>query len=234
MFLDPYFSVQDGLVRITAEQASRFAKEIAGDFNPIHDPDAKRFCVPGDLLFALVLSRYGLSSRMEFAFRGMVGDDVPLVFPDQPGETFDVADQAGKVYLQVLRGGETTGDPAVVEGMVRRYVAFSGRNFPHFLLPLLEEKQVMFNPDRPLVIYDSMGFELTRLDATAPAMELVGSSLDVAGKRGDARLRFRIDADGEAVGSGAKKLTISSLRAYDETRIQAFVADFERRRDYRR
>lgn len=231
MFLDPYFSSRNGLVRITAEQASRFAKEVAGDFNPLHDPDAKRFCVPGDLLFALVLTRYGLSSRMEFAFRGMVGDDVPLVFPEVPGDAFDVTDEAGRVYLQVQRGGDTTRDPAVVEALVRRYVAFSGKNFPHFLLPLLEEKQVMFNPDRPLVIYDSMGFELSRLDVRDPGMNLVGSSLDVAGKRGDARLRFRIEADGQPVGTGTKKLTVSGLRAYDEARIQAFVADFERRRD---
>ena len=42
MFLDRFHSVQDGHVVISALQASQFAKEIAGDFNPIHDPDARR------------------------------------------------------------------------------------------------------------------------------------------------------------------------------------------------
>ena len=66
MFLDRFHSVQDGHVVISALQASQFAKEIAGDFNPIHDPDARRFCVPGDLLFAIVLARFGLSENMTF------------------------------------------------------------------------------------------------------------------------------------------------------------------------
>ncbi len=57
MFLDPYHCEEDGFVRVGAEQASQFAKGVADDFNPIHDPDSRRFCVPGDLLFALVLSR---------------------------------------------------------------------------------------------------------------------------------------------------------------------------------
>lgn len=61
MFSEQFYSVQDGRIVISAPpQASYFAKEIAGgDFNPIHDPDARRFCVPGDLLFTIVVSRFG-------------------------------------------------------------------------------------------------------------------------------------------------------------------------------
>jgi len=61
MFLQKYYSGDDEKIHFSRQQASRFAKEVAGDFNPIHDQEAKRFCVPGDLLFALVLSKYGLS-----------------------------------------------------------------------------------------------------------------------------------------------------------------------------
>ena len=64
MFLERYHATQNGLVLISATQASRFAKEVAGDFNPIHNPDARRFCVPGDLLFALLLSHFGLSRQL--------------------------------------------------------------------------------------------------------------------------------------------------------------------------
>ena len=44
MFLDRYHSIQDGKVLISATEGSRFAKEIAGDFNPIHydEPYATR------------------------------------------------------------------------------------------------------------------------------------------------------------------------------------------------
>ena len=64
MFLNPYHSANNTKIIISAEQGSSFAKDISNDFNPIHDPGSKRFCVPGDLLFALVLGRYGISEKM--------------------------------------------------------------------------------------------------------------------------------------------------------------------------
>ena len=59
-FLSDFFLLDSaGCYEVSAEQGSRFAKEVAGDFNPIHDHDSKRFCVPGDLLFAIALSDFG-------------------------------------------------------------------------------------------------------------------------------------------------------------------------------
>lgn len=230
MFLDEFHTGADGHICITAQQASRFAKEIAGDFNPIHDTDAKRFCVPGDLLFSLVLARYGLSPKMNFSFKGMVGAGVPLKFTETPDDLVDIADDAGKVYLQVERHGAPSRDQRLVENLARSYVAFSGRNFPHFLKPLMARKGVMFNPDRPLVIYESMSFDLEHLDFTDPVLELSDSELNVNGKRGDAVLQYRISAGGETVGSGSKKLVISGLRDYDEERLQRFIEYFTIRR----
>jgi hypothetical protein len=88
----------------------------------------------------------------------------------------------------------------------------------------------MFNPDRPLVIYDSMSFTLETPNVDEPALELTGSSLDVAGKRADALLHFRITDCGRHVGTGSKKLVLSGLRPYDEDRMQRFIDDFNRRR----
>lgn len=115
-----------------------------------------------------------------------------------------------------------------MEAFTRSYVAFSGKNFPHYLKPLMEEKGVMFNPRRPLVIYDSMGFCLDRLDAPAPGLEFVDSSLEVTGKRGDALLEFRILAGGEAIGTGSKKLVVSGLCDYDAKAMDEVVAEFYR------
>ena len=78
MFIEQYFSEPQGRVCFTREQASDFAKRVADDFNPLHDVDAKRFCVPGDLLFAVILSKYGISRHMQFVFSGMVVDGVEL------------------------------------------------------------------------------------------------------------------------------------------------------------
>lgn len=233
MFSDQFHSSVDGRISITAEQGSRFAKEIADDFNPIHDVGAKRFCIPGDLLFTLVLARYGLSPRMRFMFKGMVTDGVLLTFPDAPGELIEITDDTGKVCLQVERHGPASRDESLVDSLARNYVAFSGKNFLHYLKPLMAEHQVMFNPERPLVIYESMSFDLTNLDFRNPVLECTGSALEVDGKRGDALLQYRISAGGKTVGTGSKKLVISGLREYDDTRMQQLIEQYATRKtDY--
>lgn len=226
MFLDPYYTQQDGYILISAEQGSAFATDIAGDFNPIHNANAKRFCVPGDLLFALVLNRYGLSEKMSVRFSGMVGANVPLVFPRVDEGVIDIKDTNGKDYLHLEHSGRTSQDPALIEAMTRNYVSFSGQNFPFIMVPLLEKHQVMFNPRRPLVIYESMAFELETLDIENPGLELADTSLDVKGKRGDALFRFNIVADGEVVGTGTKKLIVSGLQPYDPDLMAGVVEQF--------
>ena len=226
MFLDRFHSVQDGHIVISALQASQFAKEIAGDFNPIHDPDARRFCVPGDLLFAIVLARFGLSENMTFRFRSLLGEGVPLKFVETEN-TIDVCDDAGKVYIEVARSGARTQDAQLIEDITRAYVAASGKNFPHTLKPLMESKGVMFNPARPLVIYDSMGFCFERLDIADLHLDFVRSSLEVNGKRGDTLLEFGIHDGEQCIGSGSKKLVVSGLRDYCAETMDAFVESFE-------
>lgn len=227
MFKD-FYAQRGEYVVISAEQASRFAKSVAGDYNPIHNPEARRFCVPGDLLFTLVLVKFGLSRQMEFRFTNMVGADTPIKFSETVDGDIHVCDDSGKCYLQVVRSGDMTRDEAVVEGFARCYVAFSGKNFPHYLKPLMEQHGVMFNPKRPLVIYDSMGFCLDRLDGFSPHLALTQSSLDVQGKRADALLEFSIESAGEAVGVGSKKLVVSGLCDYDATEMAAIVDEFYR------
>ena len=231
-FLDAYYADgPDGGVRVSAEQASAFAKDIAGDYNPLHDVGARRFCVPGDLLCALVLGRYGLSERMTFAFRDMVGADKPLYLPGAASDSDPIAvhDADGGVYLEVERAGAVCRDPDVIERFIRAYAAFSGKTFPHYMIPVLEEHGVMFHPDRPLVIYDSMGFELETLAFGEPTLALTDRTLTTAGKRGSAKLCFAMQEDGNPLGTGWKKLVISGLRDYDGVRMSAFVEHLRRR-----
>ncbi len=226
MFLNPFYSDRHGSIRISAQQASLFAKDVAGDFNPIHDPDSKRFCVPGDLLFSLVLSRYGLSQNMRFVFSGMVGDGVSLLFPETDAEAFHIGDVDGKSYLQIEREGASTKDPALIEALALHYVAFSGHNFPDILVPLMARHNVMINPQRPLVIYESMAFHLDRLGFAEPELELADARLEVNGRRGDAGLYFRIKVGDEVVGTGSKKLVLSGLREYDQHSMQQFTEEY--------
>ena len=226
MFMDEFYSQDNGRIWIDAGQASRFAKGIAGDFNPIHDPDARRFCVPGDLLFALVLARYGLYARMGLRFHSMVGSRIPLLFDEAEGTdgTIAVKDETGKSYLEVSRAGERTTDMNLIEPFIRRYVAFSGLNFPHYLQPLLEAKGVMFNPDRPLVIYDRMEYTLRHVADAGAELVFARSSMNVEGRRAEALLEFELRADGRCVGSGTKKLVLSGLRPYNADAVKSMIA----------
>jgi hypothetical protein len=230
-FLEPFYSVtEDGGVAVSAEQGSRFAKEVAGDYNYIHDPESKRFCVPGDLLAALVLAHFGLSEHMAFSFRGMVAADTPLYFPERAASAFDVTDADGKVYMHVERSGASQRDAQAVAAFLRQYVALSGQTFPHYLKPLMAEHGVMFNPERPLVIYDRMAFDLERLDFGEPELAFAGGSLDASAKRADVAVRFAIHAGRDAVGTAAKHLVISGLRPYDEARMNELIASFHARK----
>lgn len=225
MDLQEYFSRDGDRVSFSRQQASDFAKNIAGDFNPIHDPDAKRFCVPGDLLFAVALHRYGLSQRMCFTFSGMVTGEAVL-FPESDASTITLRDESGKECLTIERGGAISRDTALIDGLTRNYVAFSGQTFPHILVPLMERSGVMINPERPLVIYESMVIDMERLDSGAPILELAESRLDADGKRGSATLEFNLIADGQVIGRGAKSLVLSGLREFDREQVEALVAEY--------
>jgi hypothetical protein len=226
MFLHQFYTCSDAKVHIKSEQASHFAKDVAGDFNPLHDPDSKRFCVPGDLLFSIVLEKYGLSQNMSFNFSGMVGHGIYLNFPDTDAQQFNISDDNGKTYLHVERSGDCIKSEEVIENFIRKYVAFSGPNFPHVLVPLMAKHNVMINTERPLVIYDSMSFEIEKMHFQHANLEASVTELEANGKRGDARLHFNITAGNTIIGKGYKKLLISGMREYHEATIQQFVDNY--------
>lgn len=226
MFLDEFHKAEGNTVRISAQQASCFAKEIADDFNPIHNPDAQRFCVPGDLLFSLVLAKYGISPKMTFIFKGMVGDKDPLDFSPTDAAAFDISNGTDKVYLRVEREGEILHNPVLAENLSRNYVAFSGHNYPYTIQPLLTSQNVMLNPERPLVIYERMLFDLDTLDLENPSLEAKQAELVVNGKRGEVNLNFAVKSAGKVVGQGFKRLLVSGLIPHDDVVAEKLVATY--------
>ena len=232
MLLEDFYSEDNSKVIFSRQQTNDFAKTIADDFNPIHNTDAKRFCVPGDLLFSLVLAKCGLSQKMRFVFSGMVNEGVALNFPDTASSALDIVDGDGKKYLSLERSGNTTQDKDLIRDLTHSYVRFSGQTFPHILVPLMSEQQVMINPDRPLVIYESMAIDLDRLDFEDPQLELTHSVLEVDGKRGNVRLEFCLKAGNETVGKGEKAMVISGLRTYDKEKVQAMVDNYSIRKQH--
>lgn len=231
MFLDPYFSTEDNTFKFTREQASHFAKKVAGDFNPIHDEDSKRFCVPGDLLFAMLLQQKGISEKMSFRFSGMVADGVPLHIEETNENDIALLDSKGKAYLHMHHEGDVCTNNIFIEHVVTNYVQFSGMNFPHIMVPLMEEQQQMFNCQRPLVIYESMDIEFSRLDLTHPEVEFSGATFDVNGKRGVVTLNFAFKEQGEIVGRGVKRMIATGLKPYCSEEINYFVDIFNTRKD---
>jgi hypothetical protein len=229
MFLDAFVSRQGEQFSFTAAQASRFAKEIAEDFNPIHDADSKRFCVPGDLLFAFLLSRFGLAAQLTCRFEGMVSADVQLHCVEQ-GDDVQIQDDNGKVYLSLSQSGDRQQQCHFIEKLVRDYVRFSGQNFPHILQPLMQQHGVMINPQRPLVIYQSMTLQFSRFSAECPSLRLATSSLVLEGKRAQVVLTFEVVDGDEVIGVGEKRLVLGSLVPYDAAQMQDMVDFYNQRK----
>lgn len=229
-FLSPYITEGEEGFSFTRRQASLFAKQVADDYNPIHDVNAKRFCVPGDLLFAYLVVKKGLYGKMHFDFAGMVGDDVMLSLEDTGAGSWRIVGAGGKEYLRATYQGKACRDPELVEEVIRSYVRFSGHNFPHILQPLMAENEVMINIDRPLVIYESMSIDLSREKMHAPTLELASAKLDVVGKRGNAHLFFHFLEGGEEVGTGEKKMVLSGLRPYEAEMMNRMIELYDERK----
>ena len=223
MNLEKYFTLEGSRLSFTRQQASDFAKSVAGDFNPIHDVDSKRFCVPGDLLFSVIIHHYGLCQAMGFSFSGMVGDDVTLILPEVQAREISIYDENDKKYLDISSDGAHSRNPELIESLTRNYVEFSGHTFPHVLVPLMRENNVMINTERPLVIYDHMRISLDSLDVDNVELALSESNLRLYGKRGDVALNYDLCCNGETVGKGQKKMVLSGLREYDPVKIDALV-----------
>lgn len=231
MQINSYFTRNpDGTLSFTRTQASDFARHVANDYNPIHDVDAKRFCVPGDLLFAVTLARIGLCQKMQVTFADMVTDGLELQFPDARAAAFTITDQNQKNYLTIACQGDHCDTPARIENLTRAYVEFSGKTFPHILVPLWQAQGVMINPERPLVIYESMAIDLDHFDFSDLRLELSETALEVNGKRGNVTLGFTLWCGARQVGRGEKRMLLSGLREYEQGAVDGLVDFYNNRK----
>ena len=234
MNVTDYCTLDDASVRFDETRASAFAKGVAGDFNPIHDPGSKRFCVPGDLLFGVMLTRYGAFEGTGMRLAGMLDADVPLALPTMAAGAVHVADPRGREVLSFFGEGRRFDDAAFVARLALEYVRFSGRTFPEILVPLMRDADVMINPARPLVIYKDMALRVARESVGELRLAPAGAELSVTGKKGVARLSFVLEDErgGELgpVGEGEKNLVLSGLRPWDAAAMDEVVAAYEARR----
>lgn len=234
MLIDQYYTEVDGKITFSRQQASDFAKQVADDFNPLHDIETKRFCVPGDLLFSLVLAKYGVSQHMRFHFSGMVTDEVTLNLPSS-ADQFAILGDSGKEYLNIERSGYNTINSTLINNLTRSYVTFSGHTFPHILMPLMEDQGVIINPARPMVMYQSMLIDLDRLDLEDIELELnqPKTTLTVNGKRGAVCLAFDLKVGDEVIGRGEKHMVVSGLMPFEKTYSDQIICDYNQRKTVR-
>ena len=223
MFLTEFYLENSDGISFSRKQSSDFAKNVANDFNPIHDEDAKRFCVPGDLLFSIMLYKQGLSQNMRFEFSGMVTEDVTLTVPDTAEPELTIYGNNGKEYLSIKRRGDRTDSPELIERLIRQYVAFSGQTFPHILVPLMEKNNVMINPSRPFVVYESMEIDFSDLAFNSLTLKMSNEALEVVGKRGNVSFTFDLLDGDRVVGTGVKNMVLSGLRPYEQDNINHLV-----------
>ena len=235
MEIAAYFSQQEDSISFTEQQASAFAKGIAGDFNPIHDPGTKRFCVPGDLLFCVLLHRYGVARNTAVQFSGMLDGNTRMRLPQEVMGHAYVKDTRDRDLLSLFLEGERSTLPQFVTSLSEAYVRFSGHTFPDILVPLMRGAEVMINPDRPLIIYKDMNIELTNSARQSVgeqiSLGLSDTDISVNGRKGAVRLRFDIRDGTELIGRGEKNLVLGGLREWDDETMQSVVMQYNQRRD---
>ena len=147
MDIKKFYKIDDQKVSFTRQQASLFAKSVAGDFNPLHDVETKRFCVPGDLLFAVALTELGVSQSMRFSFESMVTEQTVVTLPEKLSEQFILSDQNNKSMMTVQCSGEQSNNDKFISSLIEKYVQFSGRTFPEILIDLMQKKGVMIRSE---------------------------------------------------------------------------------------
>lgn len=225
MKIEDYYQAEGELLSFSREQASRFAKAEAGDFNPIHDVDARRFCVPGDLLFSVVLHRIGLYQSMSFEFLQLVTDAHQLTI-SQNANSFELQDNNGRICLRIDVSGDRSEDAELVRELSRAYIEFSGVTFPYLLVDLMRDNNVMINSSRPLVMYRSMSFALDSFESGDMTLDYAGGSLTAAGKKAEVILPFAISCGDKTLGRGSKEMLLGGLQAFDDKTMESLVADY--------
>jgi hypothetical protein len=229
MFTQDFYTFKDNQYVFSRQQGSDFAKRIAGDFNPLHDTDNSRFCVPGDLLFSVMLSKFGVSKKMTFDFQGMIAGEMPITLSETANSIVAQNDK-NKVVLSVEKEGDVCHSLPFVEGLIRSYVAFSGKTFPHIIIELMKKEDAMINTRKPMVIYDQMKLSLSSFSDSEPEVLLKDCDFEVTGKRGMVTMNFDIQADGQSIGTGEKQIIMSGLRPYDQSDIDYLVEAYNESR----
>ncbi len=222
MFTQDYYTKSADIFTFSKQQGSDFAKGIARDFNPLHDTNNSRFCIPGDLLFSVMLSRFGVSQQMTFDFQGMVAGGMPITFQETASRIIAENDKP-KTVLELKRSGDTTNNAKFIEGLIRSYVAFSGKTFPHIINQLMQDEGAMINTRKPMVIYDQMSLFFRTFSESAPDVELQDCKFEVNGKRGLITMNFDLRANQKSIGSGEKKIIMGGLRPYQQSDIDYLV-----------
>ena len=226
MNLQTYYQQANDSLQFTREKASHFAKDIAGDFNPIHDVEARRFCVPGDLLFAVLLEQHGLFRNMEIEFAGMVTEQSTVLTNKSPG-MIRFIDTQDADFIIARHDEQSCGDKAFVNELSQAYVNFSGQTFPHILVPMMREHDVMINPARPIVMYRRMSLSLDTCGGDNISLAYTGAQFEANGKKGEASLFFDIKAGEDTIGTGMKNMLLSGLRPFEQKAIDDVIAEYD-------
>ncbi len=146
---------------------------------------SKHFCSTRvSLLFGPDLIIQGVSQRMTFQLSRDSGLKISLLIAETE-PTASALEYRGEQYLEHDGDRETGRDPALIEALVRGYVRFSGRNFPHILVPLMREHRVMDQYPAPAgECYESMW---GTAGAVEPAIAGAGIGEQPPGGPGQAR-----------------------------------------------
>ena len=228
MFVDQYYTCHEENFYFPKHKSSAFAKQIAKDFNPLHDVKNRRFCVPGDLIFSAILSKFGANKEMTFDFKRMI-NGIEALNVVSSNESISVKNIQNEEMISIHRGGEITHDKVFINGFIRSYVEFSGKMFPEVILNAMKKSGVMPSLKRPLIIYVKMSFSLNVFSSNRPQVMLRETVFEKLGRKGVMSLYFDVWVNGEIIGFGEKKIFIGSVCPCDPSALQVYINSYNAR-----
>lgn len=220
--------IGNDVFRFIPTACSAYARNVAKDFNPIHSHLAKKYCVPGDLIFALITEMHGAHNYMRVDFLNRVGAECKLFF-DTKRIALALLDVDKKLYAELATAGDKSVCPKRLKTVSNVVVSCTSGYFPYKLIDNLREENVMLSIRRSMVMLKSIEVELRNIhSASSLVAKYQSSGLELSGKRGEVKVYFQLfDDDGISVGFVTKTVLIIGIEKFNDKASKQYLDDYE-------
>lgn len=220
--------LDDSLFKFNAVACDAYARNVVKDFNPIHNHLAKNYCVPGDLIFALMVERGGVHGSMRMDFLNRVGKDSEYIFVSGKAG-MALLDRGNKVQAQLIGSGDASVCVKCISAVSDAVLSCTSSYFPYKMMRSLRAENLMLSGCRSLVILKSIEVNVSDLHfASDLTAVFCSSSLRHSGRRGTIDAHFQlVGGNGQVLGQVIKTALIIGIERFNGKRSAQYLENYE-------